>query len=113
VIKSRRGGLFFDGERWRRTERWRRKPRVFRFDELPDELPIRNGSTVKAVRSDLRYRLEPAHLGGGAIVAEAIFTLVGCDDGRVDYGWQCAACGHVNETRWRTCLNCETERGCG
>lgn len=72
----KRGKRFFDGREWQA------RPRAFRHDQLPDEIPINNTCKARVLkRSDLRYRDSE-----GAIGAEALPTLVGLDDDRIDYG---------------------------
>jgi hypothetical protein len=67
LIKKACQKAFWDGERWQREVE---RAKAYRFDELPESLPIRNGADVFAGKTDLRYRLD------GAIIANCWPTLM-------------------------------------
>jgi hypothetical protein len=108
VIEHARGSLWWNGERWQRQER---RAKVYAFDELPAELPIKNGADQVAEKTDARYRLGGR---GGELVATCWPTLKRVvPEGTIEYGWICAACQHSNGSHLAKCEGCDTERGSG
>lgn len=108
VIEHRRGSLWWDGERWRRGEQ---NAKIYTLIDLPVVVPIRNGSSQLAQKTDLRYRIGGR---GGEIVASCWPTLKRVvPEGVIEYGWICAVCQRTNDSHLRKCEGCDTERGCG
>jgi hypothetical protein len=81
AIEHKRGSLWWDGERWQRKEE---RARVYKFDDLPAALPVKNGSDQVAERTDFRWRIGGR---GGVIVANAWPTLKRVvPEGTLEYG---------------------------
>lgn len=81
VIEHKRGSLWWDGARWQRKEE---RARIYKHDELPAELPVKNGADQVATKTDLRWRIGGR---GGEIVASAWPTLKRVvPEGRIEYG---------------------------
>ena len=81
MIEHSRGSLWFDGERWRRGEK---NAKAYKLAELPDQVPVKNGSDKFATKTDMRYRLGGR---GGEIVATCWPTLVRVvPEGMIEYG---------------------------
>lgn len=111
LIKRVDGPYFWNGMRWQRGEQY---AKTYKLAALPDRLPIKARSKIFATRrtgTHLRYRLAGLW---SQVIAECQPTLMRVlPDGRIDYGWICAACQQSNDKHRRKCMSCDTEKGSG